>query len=132
MNFEAALQLVLDIAVRNRCSQKDLPKALICITDMEFNAANRNGRATFMEYAREMYARAGYIVPVLVFWNVNSRNDVFHADQNDKGVIMVAGQSASTFENLIRCINGKKILSARDFMNAVLNGERYQMIRLPE
>ena len=131
-DFEAAMRLVLEIAVRNRCTQEELPKALICVTDMEFNRATRMDRATYTRHVQQMFASCGYIAPVLVFWNVNSRNDVFHADQNDQGVILVSGQSASTFENLIRFMNDQKPLNPADFMYAVLNGERYEMIRLPE
>lgn len=79
-----------------------------------------------------MLAAHGYTAPVLVFWNVNSRNDVFHTNHGGQSVIQVSGQSASTFENLIRYINGEKILTPVDFMYAVLNGECYEMIRLPE
>ena len=57
---------------------------------------------------------------------------MFHADQGDQDVILVSGQSASTFENLIRFINGQEIFTAVDFMYMVLNGERYEMVRLPE
>ena len=132
-NFGAAMWLVLNIAVRNRCKQEDLPKALICITDMEFNSASRNrSRETYTQYVKQMFAEKGYIAPTLVFWNVDSRNDVFHADKNDNGIIMVSGQSASTFENLVRALNNQKPLGPVDFMYQVLNGERYQMIRLPE
>jgi len=130
-NFEAAMQLVLDIAVENKCTQKDLPKALICITDMEFDRASRSDRTTYTRNIQKKFADEGYVAPTLVFWNVNSRNDVFHGDKRDQGVVMVSGQSASTFENLIRFMNGQKLLGPIDFMYGVLNAERYQMIRLP-
>lgn len=131
-DFEAAMRLVLEIAVRNGCAQEELPKAVVCITDMEFNYASRTDRTTYTEHVRQMFAAHGYVAPVLVFWNVNSRNDVFHADMNDEGIILVSGQSASTFENLIRFMNGKKPKGPVDFMYDVLNGERYEMVRLPK
>ena len=132
-NFEAAMKLVLDVAVKNHCKQEDLPKALICVTDMEFDSASRSlDRKTYYRHIQEMFNEAGYDrAPTLVFWNVNSRNDVFHGDSADEGLIMVAGQSASTFENLVRFLNGDRILTAVDFMYEVLNGERYRMVQLP-
>ena len=132
-DFEAAMKLVLDVAVKNHCKQEDLPKALICVTDMEFDMASRNkDRKTYFQHVQEMFQEAGYErAPTLVFWNVNSRNDVFHGDSADEGIIMVAGQSASTFENLVRFLNGDRILTAVDFMYDVLNGERYRMVQLP-
>lgn len=133
-NFEAAMQLVLDVAVRNRCTQEELPKALICVTDMEFDYASRSmDRKTYYQHIQEMFRNAGYKhAPTLVFWNVNARNDVFHGDSADEGLILVGGQSASTFENLVRFLNQEKILTATDFMYEVLNGERYRMVQLPE
>ena len=131
-NFGAAMELVINVAVQNQCTQEELPKAVICVTDMEFNRASRMDRVTYTDHIQQMFAAHGYTAPVLVFWNVNSRNDVFHANHGDHSVIQVSGQSASTFENLIRYINGEKILTPVDFMYAVLNGERYELIRLPE
>lgn len=131
-NFEAAMELVLDIAVQNRCDQEDLPKAVVCVTDMEFNQASRTDRITYTKHVQRMFAAQGYVAPVLIFWNVNSRNDVFHGGENDGGVILVSGQSPSTFENLIRFMNDEKPMEPAEFMHAVLNSERYAMIRLPE
>lgn len=131
-NFEAAMQLVLDIAVQNRCAQKELPKALICITDMEFNCASRTNRATYTQHVQQMFAAHGYTAPFLVFWNVDSRNDTFHAGKSNDGVIMVSGQSASTFDKLVKFMNGKSPVTPEMFMYEVLNSERYAMICLPE
>ena len=131
-DFEAAMQLVLNIAVRNQCPQNELPKALICITDMEFNQAYGGNRLCFSQYIKQMFASYGYIAPTLVFWNVDSRNDVFHASANTEGVVMVSGQSASTFKNLIHFLNSGKTLSPMEMMYSVLNSERYEMVQLPE
>lgn len=133
-NFEAAMRLVLDVAVRNQCKQEELPKALICVTDMEFDrASNQTDRITYYEHVQKMFRDAGYDdAPTLVLWNVASRHDIFHADSADQGVIMISGQSAGTFENLVRFLNSDKRMTATDFMYQVLNAERYQMVQLPE
>jgi hypothetical protein len=74
----------------------------------------------------EMYAEAGYTIPNIVFWNVNSRHDLFHADSNRKGVQLVSGQSASTFKNLIKCVD----MTPYEMMIEVLNSERYADIKV--
>lgn len=131
-NFQRAMELVLLTAVQNHCKQEELPKALLVITDMEFNRADHCDKQTFYRHVQEMFHQAGYRAPTLVFWNVNSRNDVFHAEASDTGTVLVSGQSASTFENLIRYLHGEKPLGPMDFMYQVLNGERYQIVQLPE
>jgi len=130
-NFIAAMQLVLDIAVRSHCSQQQLPKALICITDMEFDSAHNINRATFSQHIKQMFALHGYTAPVLVFWNVNSRNDIFHADGNADNVILVSGQSASIFERIIKFLKQGWIPTPTEMMYSVLNSERYEMVQLP-
>lgn len=131
-NFMAAMRLILDIAVENKVPQSELPKALVVVTDMEFDSACAAGESkkTFTEMCQRMFAQKGYIAPVLVFWNVDSRNDVFHADANNRGVVLVSGQSASTFRNLIRFLSNENLQSPVDFMYDVLNGERYRAITL--
>jgi hypothetical protein len=130
-NFEAAMNLVLKIAKKNKCRQADLPKAVICVTDMDFDQASAVNRDTYASNIQKMFAARRYKAPVLVFWNVHSTHDVFHGDKDSKGIVFVSGQSASTFRNLIRFINGKKTLKPEQFMYEVLNSERYQMVRLP-
>ena len=73
-----------------------------------------------------MYEEHGYKIPNVVFWNVNSRHDVFLADKNRKGVQLVSGQSASTFKNLIGCVDKTPV----EMMYSVLNSERYQAIQI--
>ena len=92
---------------------------------MENSTKNR-----ILDEALVMFAEKGYVAPVLVFWNVASRNDVFHADARDRGVVLVSGQSASTFEKLIRFLINEKLQTPLDFMYDVLNGERYRAITL--
>ena len=133
-DFMAAMKLILNLAVENKVPQSELPKALVVVTDMEFDSAAGSGevKKTFTTLCQQMFAEKGYIAPVLVFWNVNSRNDVFHADQSDRGIVLVGGQSASTFGNLLRFLNGEKALTPVDFMYDVLNSDRYRAITLPE
>lgn len=133
-NFMAAMQLILNIAVENDIPQDELPRALVVVTDMEFDSATAPGQSkkTFTELCQKLFAAHGYTAPTLVFWNVNSRHDVFHASAENMGVVLVAGQSASTFENILRFLNSERILTPTDFMYQVLDGERYCAIVLPE
>ena len=130
-NFQAAMELILNLAVENHCPQEELPKALIVVTDMEFNQADGSvPRETFTRQIQREFAAYGYMAPTLVFWDVDSRQDVFHADASNTGVVLVAGQSATTFQNFIRCLNGEKPLTPMDVMYQVLNGPRYQPIQI--
>lgn len=125
-NLEAAFDTILSTAVRTDCPQEDLPKALVIISDMEINAWH-GGSLTFTEEMRKRFADAGYEMPKLVYWNVDSRKDTFLASKNDPNAILVSGQSASTFKNLIKGID----LSAFEIMVQTLNDPRYDCVVVP-
>jgi len=122
---EAAFNLILDTAIKNHVTPEEMPKSLIIISDMEFDECG-NRRWDFYSNMRAKFAQYGYEIPTIVFWNVDSRNDVFHADKNRKGVILVSGQSAGTFKNLIGAIG----MSPMDFVYAVVNAKRYEPITI--
>lgn len=125
-NLEAAFDAILSTAVRTHCPQEDLPKALVIISDMEIDRWN-GGSLTFTEEMRKGFADAGYEMPKLVYWNVDSRKDTFLASKNDPNAILVSGQSASTFKNLIKGID----LSAFEIMVQTLNDPRYDCVVVP-
>lgn len=125
-NLEAAFDAILSTAARTKCPQADLPKALVIISDMEINAWH-GGSLTFAEEMRKRFAEHGYEMPKLVYWNVDSRKDTFLASKNDPNAILVSGQSASTFKNLIKGID----LSAFEIMVQTLNDPRYDCVAVP-
>ena len=126
-DLEKALMKILDVAIENHCSQEEMPKSLIIISDMEIDEADgQNHRENFYDYVSRVYEEHGYKIPNVVFWNVNSRHDVFLADKDRKGVQLVSGQSASTFKNLIGCVDKTPV----EMMYSVLNSERYQAVQI--
>lgn len=125
-NLEAAFDAILSTAVRTKCPQADLPKALVIISDLEIDYWN-GGSLTFTEEMRKRFADAGYEMPKLVYWNVDSRKDTFLASKNDPNTILVSGQSASTFKNLIKGID----LSSFEIMVQTLNDPRYDCVVVP-
>ena len=126
-NLEAALRLILQTAVDNLVPDKDMPKSLIIVSDMEIDDCEDSGWS-FYDYMKETYAEHGYDIPNIVFWNVDSRNDVFHADKNRKGVQLVSGHSSGTFKSLMGAVGMTPI----EFMLSIINSDRYQPIQLPE
>ena len=134
-NIEKTFDMLLDIARRNHCTQEDLPKNIIIISDMEFDAAR--GRRTYnwntgryesaqdtdtlMEGIAKKWAAAGYQVPKLIFWNVDARqNNIPMTVKN--GISYVSGFSPSLFQQIM---SGK---TAFDLMYEVLDQDRYSVI----
>jgi len=123
-DIERAFKLILDTAVKNNVPAEDMPKSLVIISDMEFDSQTTGNHNLYYDRMVEMYHNAGYEVPTIIFWNVDSRQDTFHVACDKKGVQLASGQSASTFKTIMANI-GKTPLEA---VIATLNSETYSMI----
>lgn len=122
-NLRAAFGHVLDIAIRNHVPQEEMPKSLIVISDMEIDYCGDRDW-TFYEMMEEMYRMNGYIIPNIIFWNVDSRHDIFHADKNRKGVQLASGQSAAVFRQVMQTVGMNPV----EAMEKIINSERYEAI----
>ena len=124
-NLEAAFKHVLEIAVRNRVPAEEMPKSLIVISDMEIDfCGNKNW--TFYEKMAKKFRKFGYQIPNIIFWNVASRHDVFHADKGRAGVQLASGQSAAVFRQVMQCVG----LNPVEAMEKIIGSERYAAIEV--
>ena len=122
-NLEAAFEHVLEIAVRNHVSPEDMPKALIVISDMEIDSCG-NKDWTFYEKMAYRFRKLGYQIPNVIFWNVASRHDVFHADKTRTGVQLVSGQSVTVFRQVMQCVGMNPV----EAMEKIIGSVRYDAI----
>ena len=136
-NIEAAFNLVLKTAINNNLSQEDMPKAIIIISDMEFDSATGNYSYNRREEERKVakenkimdeislrFQENGYIIPKVIYWNADSRQDVYHAISENKNIAMVSGQSVSTFRTVLNAIDENPY----DTMLKTLNDPIYDLI----
>lgn len=122
-DLKATFNLVLDIAEENNVPPEEMPKSLIVISDMEIDSCG-NKEWTFYDKMKHKFEKHGYQIPNIIFWNVNSRHDVFHADKSRKGVQLCSGQSTTVFKQLMGCIGYTPV----EMMEKVINSERYASV----
>lgn len=122
-DLKAAFDRVLEIAEDNHIPQEEMPKAIVVISDMEIdNCGNREW--SFYDKMANKFSKAGYVIPNIIFWNVNSRHDVFHADQRRKGVQIASGQSVTVFKQVLQNLGFNPV----EAMQNTINSERYDCI----
>lgn len=134
-NIEAVFNLILETAINNRMEQKDMPKNILIISDCEFDSMVCCGTgkrdswgcyrnfsrpdATLFDTIKKKFNDAGYSLPRLVFWNVNSRTGTIPVKENALGVALVSGFSVNVakmvmsgnldpFECLLETINAPR------------------------
>lgn len=127
-NIEATFDMLLNTALSNHCSQADLPENIIILSDMEFDTArgyySHNGNTkTLMENIRDKWARAGYRMPKLIYWNLDARQNNIPEDIGVGLISYVSGMSPSIFETIL---SGK---TGVDLMLEKLDSPRYECIR---
>lgn len=122
-NLQAVFDVVLSTAMKNRIPAEDMPTRIFIVSDMEFNACT-SGRN--FDGIRRKYEAAGYKLPLLVFWNVSSRNNQTPVTQDENGVYLVSGCSPSIFEKAVKA----QAATPYEMMLEVLNGPRYEPIVL--
>ena len=132
-NLEAVFKLVLSKAKASNVAESEMPTMILILSDMEFNAATnsyRNGSAwnpTAQEMINEMYQNAGYKMPKIVYWNINSRNDNNKPVRFDEaGTALVSGFSPSLLTNLL----AGKDMTPISMMMSVIDSERYSVVTI--
>ena len=93
-------RLILNTAVKNNCSQEDLPKTVLIISDMEFDPYDETDGSLFDKLADE-FKEKGYLLPRLAFWNVASRSGAIPMTENENGVVLVSGFSPAIAEMVL-------------------------------
>ena len=122
-NLQRVFELILRAAVKNKVPQKEMPSTLYIISDMEFDSCAEGAKLSNFDYAKRLFAEAGYELPRVVFWNVQSRNRQQPVTQNEQGVALVSGCSPRIFSML-----KSGILSPMGYMLDILGSERYERI----
>ena len=149
-NLEATFDLILKTAIDNKLSQDELPKNLLIVSDMQFDAATCKGYAWNLKVEkgwdepifttiRNKFEEAGYKIPRLIFWNVNTSKTAIPEIKNELGLVLLSGYSKNIMEMIcednfeVEIVNeeGKKEvvqLSPEEILINKVKSERYDAV----
>jgi hypothetical protein len=98
-NLHAAMDKILSVAVGGNVPVSDMPKMLLILSDMQFNQCIKHDDSAMAMVLRK-FADAGYTMPQIVFWNLNSSDNIpVKADKS--GAALVSGFSPSIMTSLL-------------------------------
>jgi hypothetical protein len=131
-DLEATFKLILNQATTHKLSQDKMPNKILILSDMEFNQAvytgsystrfkSGNWNPTAQQMIEQMYADAGYKVPQIVYWNIQSRNGGVPVAFDTAGTALVSGFSPAIMTSLL----GGDIESPQQIMDKTILSERY-------
>lgn len=122
-NLHGAFEAILKYAVKGNVPAKDMPRYILVMSDMEFNACTRFDDSA-MQMIERKFKDAGYEVPNIVFWNLNARSGNVPVKHDKRGVALVSGFSPSIMTSIL----GAKSMDPTSVMLETLNSPRYSVI----
>ena len=121
-NLHAAFEEILRIAVKGGVNASDMPKTLLILSDMQFDACVKHDDSA-MQMIKRKYKEAGYEVPNIVFWNLNSKDNV-PVKFDKQGTALVSGFSPAVMKGVLSGTD----MTPYGIMMATVDTERYSVL----
>lgn len=123
-NLMPVFEQLLEMSVKNKVSQEDLPSAILIFSDMQFNCVRDGENVTALEAIKLKFEAAGYTAPSIVFWNLNSAYANVPLKRSSTGACLVSGASPS----VVRSVLTGADLTPMSTMRNALDSERYSIL----
>jgi Mg-chelatase subunit ChlD len=123
-NFQAAFDLILNVATTFNVPADQMPKILVVLSDMQFNEADSK---TNWDEVENKYSKAGYTRPTIIFWNLNG-NSVDYPVPNASvpNCALLSGFNDAIMYSLL----DGNLPNPKSIVHKALDNERYDVIRL--
>lgn len=89
-SIQKVYELIYKVYSHEKFRKEDALDRIVIISDMEFDEI-KGFDASSYEYFKTLFAKKGFDLPEVVFWNVRSRHTHFPAKMSDNNVILVSG-----------------------------------------
>jgi len=120
-DLHAAMDLILAHAIKNKVPQKDMPTALLIMSDMQFDECSEWDDSAYEMISRK-FKESNYTMPAIVFWNLNSHSNV-PVDFKKKGVALVSGFSPAIMSSVLAADFSK--MNPESIMLQTIMNDRY-------
>lgn len=126
-NLESAFEAVLDLALKHKVPQEDLPEYLLVLTDMQYNASNSGCDTRIMKELKSSYKKAGYKLPKVIWWNIqgSSGSKTTPVTFDKEGTAIVSGSSPALLEAVLS--GDLDSYTPLNVMLADLSNDRYKV-----
>jgi hypothetical protein len=121
-NLHAAFDQILQVAVNGNADPADMPQILLILSDMQFDRCTRYDDSALQMIARK-YEQAGYAMPKIVFWNLNSGYGNVPVQFDSRGTAHVSGFSPAIMKSVLA--NDLEDFTPYNVMLKTLMDDRY-------
>ena len=102
-NIGRALDMILNVALVNKISKKDMPKKMVIFSDMQFDQAidYYDHFRTGFEILENRFKNNGYDLPHIIFWNLRGDTLGYNNKTTQKGTTMLSGFGPASFKSFM-------------------------------
>ena len=137
-NLVKVFDLVLDQATKHSVPESEMPTKILILSDMEFDKATETVSgwekthiatkwdATAQEMIEQKYADAGYKVPAVVYWNIQSRGNNIPVAFDKTGTALISGFSPS----ILKTVAKGQVSNPQVIMDDAILSSRYDQISI--
>lgn len=131
-DLQSVFTLILSQAVKHNIPETEMPTKILILSDMEFDVAifpdiyggnkqNIQWDITAQQMIQKMFSAAGYKMPEIVYWNIQSRGENIPVSFNELGTALISGFSPSILKSLLK----GEIVSPQQIMDETILSQRY-------
>jgi len=120
-DLHKAMDKILQTAIDGNVPQSEMPKILLILSDMQFDSCTSHDDSA-MQMIERRYSDAGYDVPKIVFWNLNSKDNA-PVKFDKSGTALVSGFSPSIVKAVLA--GDMEDFTPEAIMNKTIMNERY-------
>jgi hypothetical protein len=111
-DFQKAYQALLNEAIQNNAPQEQLPEYIVVLSDMQMEQATSSQYGwssqyevpqfgTAYEKMKSAFTDAGYVIPKVIYWNLNASYGNFPTTSIQDGVALVSGFSPFVMKAIV-------------------------------
>ena len=123
-DIEAAIAKVLQIGIKNKVAEVDMPKIILIMSDMQFDQCTKNPSDSAIKMIKKQYKEAGYELPKVVFWNLAAHDNV-PVKFDKSGTALVSGYSPSLLKSILK--GGYEDFTPMNVMLETIMNDRYKL-----
>ena len=126
-NLQKVFEVLLKKAKAGNVSEDEMPTIVMVLSDMQFDCGTNNSWGDNAQAMVEReYSEAGYKVPKIVYWSLQSTNSDSPVQAHKSGAACVSGFSGSLLTNIL----SGGVITPFTIMMDVVNSERYSKVQI--
>jgi hypothetical protein len=132
IDIVSVMKKVAENAKENNLQSNEMPDMFIYICDSQhiqkqMRSLQFNTQSKMVQKIQNIFEECGYVMPKIVFFNMNASSTCFPILSNHHNVGMISGYSPQVLNSLLH--NHDELFTCKTILNNILYKERYHPLR---